>query len=273
MNWSKAKNILIFLFLFTDIFLLANFIAGRKLAEIPENIITSTVSILSENNIQINPDIIPRRTPSAPYSEAENIISDYSAFAEKFLGENFTALENGNFKSDAGTLSIIGDSFVFTSGSENTPNSFERFTEKNLIDAASRFLSEKGFADISSAKCETLKTDHGMEVTFAGFINSLPFFNSKVTVEFFGGTVTSVRGTWFNELSSRGQASELKSATSALIEFIPKYLASALEIQSITLGYNIPESASYHKSAVLVPTWCITESNGTKHLLDARTPE
>ena len=79
----------------------------------------------------------------------------------------------------------------------------------------------------------------------------------------------SCSGTWFNETESQNGNSNIKSITSALIDFIPN-AKTPDEITKIEFGYNIFDKASYHKSSTLIPVWKVTTKNGETYLLDAR---
>ena len=77
MNWSRAKTILIILFLCTNIFLLTTIIlsSGRN-SNVTEDIVASTVQILKENGVEISPDIIPRKTRILPVIDLEEQIEE-----------------------------------------------------------------------------------------------------------------------------------------------------------------------------------------------------
>lgn len=273
MNWSRVKTIFIILFLISDLFLLAILtISDRSLNAVSPEIIESTVQILENNSICIDPDIIPKKTKSVHYAEAENVISDYAAFAKAILGNS--AAENGDnsYESELGTLTIDGNSFVFSANSALLNQDLQN--TKDIEKNASNFLKNIGF-DLSHAKSKSEKTDSGYAVTFSNYANGLPIFNSSVTVIFDGKSLASASGTWFNLIDASGQDNTLKSVTSMLIDLIPQMDTSAgsVRISNLTLGYNIPESSSYHKSAMLVPVWQVIEEGGAQHFPDARNPQ
>lgn len=273
MNWSRVKTIFIILFLISDLFLLALLaISNRSLSAVSPEVIESTVQILGNNNIYIDPGIIPKKVESAPYAEAENVISDHAAFAKVLLGDSATETDVNIYESESGSLTITGNSFVY---SANPAVSKEALHDARDIEkTASDFLKNIGF-DLSHAKSKSEKTDAGYAVTFSNYANGLPIFNSSVTVLFSGKSIASASGTWFNLIDASGQDNTLKSVTSMLIDLIPQVDTSAgkVTISSLALGYNIPESNSYHKSAMLVPVWQVIEEGGRQHFPDARNPQ
>ncbi len=270
MNWSRVKTILIILFLLSDVFLLVSLVMSTYNSNtITPEIIESTAEILKKQNIIIDKELIPAKVSPVPYAEADNAISSYENFAKKFLGNEITKTGDNLYESSNGTISFDGDSFTYTM---KNPASSKSIDEKSAQASVINYLTDKGF-DLSNADITSSKNSNGFTVTLKNLVNSLPLFNSVVTAEVLGDTVASVSGIWFNQINVRGQANELKTVTSALIDFIPAATGIPTEIVGLTLGYTVPESKVYHKSAILIPVWQIVEGNGNKHYPDARNPE
>lgn len=270
MNWYRAKTILIILFLAADLFLLANIVGStRKQTTVTPEVIASTIQVLKNHNIEINPSIIPNKTVSVPYAEADNVIFDYDEFARLFLGDSFTKSNDFLYKSQSGVIKFEGDSFSYASNI--SPNSTIP-DEKSAQDIASKFLKSKGF-NIKDAKVLTAKATDGITLTFKNSVKSKPLFNSAVNVKISGNDVISASGSWFNVTDAKGQDNRLKAVTSTLIDFIPSIQNVPTQITELTLGYIVPDSTLYHKSASLVPVWQIKEANGNIHYPDARNPD
>lgn len=270
MNWSRVKTVLIILFLCTDIFLLATYLTSRYASStVSPEVIESTVEVLKNNSITVDPAMIPQKIPNVMSLDAENVISDYEVFAKKFLGSTISAIEYG-YESMAGKLTFFGDRFNFQKNSalEALTDSIPVTDEKIAKDVAVSSLQQIGF-DLENAEIVSEKSNSGYTVTFENNANSLPIFNSQVVVTLSKGGISSVSGIWFNESESQGGNNNIKSATSALIDFIPDAKTPA-EITEIQLGYNIFDKASYHKSSTLIPVWKVTTKNGETYLLDAR---
>ncbi len=265
MNWSRAKTILIALFLVVDLFLLTTILKGSD-AITPE-IISSTVDILSANGITVSADMIPSNVKSAPYSEAENVIESYDEFAKLLLGEDCYLSGDNSFSSNGATVSFSGNSFIYKN--KNISNSIAG--DKNPQNIASVFLKSIGF-DLSDAKISYQASGNDANVTFSNYAGSLPVFNSSVTVSLSDEEITSISGTWFNVISTRGQDAALKSITSILIDSVADF-EKGTRITALDLGYTLPDSVAFHKSAVLIPVWQITTESGQMYYPDARNPE
>ncbi len=270
MNWGRVKTVLIILFLCTDIFLIGIYMTSRySSSAISDEVIEDTVTVLANNKITINPDIIPRKSQSVAYAEAENVISDYETFAKNLLGSDIRKTDFG-FESDVGKVTFYGDRFNFARNPEMflLVDTIGIENEQKAQDVATESLNMMGF-DLSNASASLSKEDSSYTVIFENTANSLPIFNSRVTVVLSQNGVMSVSGIWFNQTASSGDNVELKKVTSALIDFIPQIPESS-EIVKLEIGYNIFDKESFHKSATLIPVWHITCKDGNTYLLDAR---
>ena len=285
MNWSRVKTILIILFLFTDILLGIGVISSKhKATAIEPEIIKSTVSLLAERNISINPDIIPAKTPGIVYIDAENIISDYDSFAENIFRENPQKNDHLTYEANRHVLSFSGDRFTYKCKDAQKPfndvmanGDFENRAKSIAVD----FLTAHGF-DLKHTDVKTVKTENGYDITFTGKSGKLPIFSSAVTVSVTGihsdigelNGVSSVSGSWFNTIGQNGSDVELKNITGILIEFMSEYKSSQpVTITDLTLGYTVFESDTLHRSATLVPVWRITLNDGTEYYYDARNTD
>lgn len=270
MNWGRVKTVLIILFLATDLFLLGIYMTSKHSSStISTQVIEDTITVLANNNITISPDIIPRKCQSAPYAEAENVISDYETFAKNLLGSDIQKTDFG-FESDIGKVSFYGDRFNFERNSEMLllADTIGIENEQKAKEIATESLNLIGF-DLSNATASISKEDSSYTIIFANTSNSLPIFNSRVTVTLSQNGVMSVSGIWFNQTENSGEDMELKKVTSALIDFIPE-LPDGGEIVKLETGYNIFDKESFHKSATLIPVWHITCKDGRTYILDAR---
>ena len=273
MNWSKAKTILIVLFLAANLFLLVNIInSAHKSDAIMPEIMASAVDILKNNGITVDKGLIPQKNTTVPYAEAENAVSDYLEFSEKLLGGNVTDRGEDTYTSNSGSIKFSGDYFSYKAADSNEKSS--AITQKEAITIASQFLKNCGI-DVSSAKSAVQQGIGNYIVTFSNRINSLPFFTSSVTLNVQGSRVAAMDGCWFNKTPKSGTASTLKSVTGVLIDFIslPERTQGQIEISDLSLGYYIPDTNTYHKSLVLIPAWQISLTDGTSYCIDSRNPE
>ncbi len=272
MNWSKAKTILIVVFLFTDIFLATTiYKSNRKASYIPADIIDSTISILKDNNITINRELISSEIEMLSTIQGDNVVTSYEEFAEKILGNGFILLDETTFKSDSGKLYFNGDSFRFEStGKLSGNNSLSPMECEKKIKST---LQGYGFVFTNVSTKVSEKPENGYTIIFQDYYNSSPIYASNVIVMADdSGNITQLSGTWYNIKDDfQTDDNELKSVTSILIDFISEYGINApCEIVGLDLGFNVFESEIYHKSASLIPVQKITLKGGKEYYIDSR---
>jgi len=271
MNWSRVKTILIVLFLCTDIFLLGIYFTSKHTSsEISGDVIDSIVKILANNDIKVKASSIPRKMPSVPNAEAQNVMPDYETFAKTVLGDDLSAIDFG-YASGRGKITFYGDRFNFIANPETYAVSDRSIADEvNAKEIVTSTLKPLGF-DLGSAKISVTETaDGGHSVELRNYAKSLPMFNSKVVVTLSNTEITSISGIWFNEVkTSDKNESTIKNVTSALIDFIPM-VSEATEITAIKHGYGIFDTSSFHKTVKLIPVWEVTAKDGSSYLLDGR---
>ena len=82
MSWSKIKTLLIFLFLFVNIYLITNlYIKNDTSREVSAETVADTIKILEANNITIDKDIIKRNTPRLRRCSISNSIDKLNVLA------------------------------------------------------------------------------------------------------------------------------------------------------------------------------------------------
>ena len=93
MNWSRAKTILIILFLCTNVFLLtALALSSVNKSVVSEEIISSTVDILERNGVKISAGIIPEKSEILPVIDLQGERTENTFIprkqVRKFMKEN-----------------------------------------------------------------------------------------------------------------------------------------------------------------------------------------
>ncbi|MBE7015467.1 MAG: hypothetical protein E7417_01425 [Ruminococcaceae bacterium] len=268
MNWSRAKTILIFLFLCTAIFQFTVLSTSDKKAnKISTDIITSTVEILKANNITVNEKLIPSKNYSLPLATADNAITDYNEFAKFVLGESITPNENNEFTSALGFIRFYANRFNYTPSETN----FLLLKADSLSKDCEEYLNTLGL-DTSDSSENQSKTGNQTEIILTNTVDGYPIFNSQIKVTVNDGKLTNSQGTWFNVVDKDSPV-KLKSITSVLIDLLKENIQKPATIADIKLGYTIPESNVFQKSVILIPVWQITLEDGNKITIDARSPQ
>ena len=271
MSWSRIKTILIILFLFTDIFLLASILtAEKKETEISPEVLYAAKEILKSHNITLDESVILTQISSAPTLQADNGITDYDTFATLLLGDDYYLESPEVYSSEKGTLAFSGDSFSFKLAEEK--KSAETLTLKAVKKTLFSKLKMLGF-DVSRAKIILSAESDGIwTVKVQDFTENRPVFSSNIEASVSADGVLSLSGSWFNLRDTREQSGSIKGITGILIEFAAAYSHPA-EITAAEYGYSVFDNDNYHKSASLIPVGRITLKDGTDYFIDARGGE
>lgn len=272
MSWSRIKTILIILFLFTDIFLTASIVTSqKKKTELSPEVLDATTQILKDKNIVFDKSVIPDKTANAPVLQADNIITDYEAFARLILGENCSQKDGQSYTSKKGEISFSGDRFSFNAFTKGKLSS-DSLTQKAAQKSVFSFLKELGF-NMSTARVISSSENGGVwRIKIRDFAENRPVFSSESDVSVSSLGILSLSGRWFNQRGTREQDSSLKSITGILIDFSSEYAdGNPCRITELEIGYSVFDNDNYHKSASLIPVGRIVVNDDTEYFMDART--
>lgn len=275
MNWSKAKTILIIFFILLDAVLLIDIIYTNNETEfISSDIIASTAQILSNNNIQIDANLIPHKTSSMKTIEVSNIIDDYISFSKRMLRTEQISQENENIYTASGQkITFSADLFYYEAETPVLSELTQNINVSNAETIATRILKQYGF-DMADIESVVEQRNDSYMVKLTKLIGQTPVFDSSVFIELSSRGVSKIYGSWFIPVK-QGHMSKilsLRSAVSILIDFItnPIRPQEQVSITGLRSGYAIYENTQYHRTIILVPVWQITLDNGLSYCLDAR---
>ena len=239
----------------------------KKTKDISPEIIASTVELLSKNSIEVSTTTIPDKNLSLPSLDADNAITEYKDFAKLILGEDTLQISDTEYTSEKGIVSFHGNSFEYSAHQQHSKSTIN---EISSLKKSKTFLSGIGY-NTKNAKEDIKKTDNGYKITYTNNIHGVPVFNSDITIKISGDDISYAQGSWFN-ITETSNPVKLKSITSVLIDIINSNLDKPTKITNISVGYSLPESDSFQKSAVIIPVWKIEFDNNSPLLIDARNP-
>lgn len=268
MNWSRAKTILIILFLCTAVFQASVlYSSNKKISNISPEILESSIKILAENDVYIDSKTIPAKNYTLPYIETENAVSDYQEFAKLILGEDISKTSDAEFVSELGTVSFSGNSFIIDT---KVPSYANTKNERQVQITAKEILKELGI-NTKNATIEPKKSGSSYEFIYKNMPEDVPIINSGLTLTISDSSL-KISGNWFN-ITEKSSSVKLRSITAVLIDIIKEDIQKPTKITDVCLGYIIPESDMFQKSASLVPVWQITFEDGKSLRIDARNPQ
>ncbi|MDP4118583.1 MAG: two-component system regulatory protein YycI [Bacillota bacterium] len=279
MSWSKVKTLLIFLFVFVNIFLIYNmyFKEGRT-TDVSSQTIADTVKVLRDNNITIDPSAIRRKPIRMKKLEITNSIDSIGTLAENLLGsceETAKGYENKKGR-------VVFNSVEFYYENYDTSNSNPDMSDSNAINTAVSFLNHKKFDVKASGVRDYTSNENGYNIRFGKEIDGTPIFESYLQVTISPkGVLKSIEGYW-PEVHEQSDSSYSRilcvDQTKILINLLSVEgfdTSVHHEIVDIQTGYTLgsqPESNNPILLTVL-PACRITLKTGENYIFDATTGE
>lgn len=246
MNWSKAKNILIILFICADIFLafVALFFTGN-IERTPAEITEAAAEIIKKGGIDVDASLLSTGVSSVNIPELKNIISDNDAFAKQLLGDDCKKT-SGTYSSEKGELCISGDTFSFV------PKSIDGISAMSKTPSATgrQVLAALGIKD-KNILCTF--SEKGNILNISKQSNGMTFFCSSIDAEFSGSEIIKISGSWYCETGRHSPQTQLKPISSLLIDCTASLNGEKKTVQKIIPGYYIQNKDNDR----VFPTPCI----------------
>lgn len=279
MNWSRAKNWLIVLFLGLNLFLIFTILRiNIQSSTIDKETVANVVSIMHANGITVSADNIPTKMPNlGPINVANNVV-DYDALAWRVLGDGYEKAEEKHlYTKDSRRLLFEGDTVHFKDSNPN--EQLGALDEKAARSLVLDKLREYGF-DMERAQVTAKKgADNAFYVMAAQKIDQYVLYDSYFYFVVTERGIEEFSGSWF--VVSGGQdvlsneAARVKSIASVLLDFArdrsDKLVKESSDtIVKIDLGYMTKAKETYHKNATAMPVWVIRCSDGQSYDYEAR---
>lgn len=264
MEWKKAKNILIFLFLIIDIFLLGiNFFSNSK-----NNVDYDKLSVaLLKKNIKISEKIIPKNKKSGFVYEFYSV--DVNEETKKTLLGEYEKNGKNEFvsKNKNSTLSISGNKIFYFNSSPNFDD-FKNVNEKNIEKKLKSYVKILGVEKY--AKFENVTSSDGEYVAnYKFFIDDNNLFSSKLEFCVSEKGIHKIDAVLNIPDKKKGYKFELSSIETILMNFSQNSsFLKTTEITDVTYGYYISEYENAVVSQAL-PVYMI-ETKENSYIYDAR---
>lgn len=264
MEWKKAKNILIFLFLIIDIFLLSiNFFSSSK-----NNVDYDKLNVaLLKKNIKISEKIIPKNKKSGFVYEFYSV--DVNEETKKTLLGEYEKNGKNEFvsKNKNSTLSISGNKIFYFNSSPNF-DEFKNINEKNIEKKLKSYVKILGVEKY--AKFENVTSSDGEYVAnYKFFIDDNNLFSSKLEFCVSEKGIHKIDAVLNIPDKKKGYKFELSSIETILMNFSQNSsFLKITEITDVTYGYYISEYENAVVSQAL-PVYMI-ETKENSYIYDAR---
>lgn len=272
MNWSKVKSVMIVFLILVNLSFLS-YIVYEEVRVNKQNVqmAQTTASLLKSRNIIVDEKMIAdcAKSESVQSVYVDNIISNYYDFSKKVLGDSSEQTSNSSYQSNIGTIEFTGDCFK-----ANAANN-KYLYEKNITlhDAEKVITQYLNILGINTEKTQVKLTEENgiYELVYTKKINSLPVFQTYITIKANNSGIISINGNWYNINSQNSSAIELKNISGVLVEYMnnKSKIDTDIQINDISLGYSALNPNVYHESVFLTPVWKISDSTGD-YYIDAR---
>lgn len=260
MDWSKAKTILIVIFLILNIFLIIN-IAGKesRVTVISQKDILEIQTILKNNGILLEASLPNEIKPKA-LLKVEDIVYDENNMVNKFIGENSVKSTNENstvYIKDSKMLEINKNkSIIFTDS--NPKDTLTDISKSNVKKYFEGYLRNRGINLKNVELASFSQTNEGYKVKFVQVFDNNPIFVSYFDVNLTNAGITKLSGRWINPIGFIEASKDIKSPTEILLMFakdISNANTNNTVIKSMSLGYYSPIESLKNATISIAPVW------------------
>ena len=268
MYWYKVKTLLIALFAVINVFLIAFIVHGKVRQDIYEkNEIQSLISVLKDNKIEVDDDILKVKAREIETATVENLTPSGDELAKKLLGSGYETVDGTPVNY------VLGSKKVYVNGGKLYYKDESKMPDKTIsedkISVASDFLTQlginTGFAEGKIA---------GEKIVFTYYFNKIPLFENTLYLKMNGSNVVEMGGyvIGFKELD--GKTIQIANVRNALIDFLRDGTKGdeKQKIISVSLGYSalLADSSVHFKNTETIPTYKITTDKNKVYYYDAR---
>lgn len=270
MNFSRAKTILIVIFIFVNIFL----IVINNLFYQNENAVDKdkAIEILLNNGIKVKNDI--KNFPSSlPGVEIENLAANEEKLASIFLGKKYESKKAHTYNNEKESLSILDLSIEFK---VLTPKE-KGYKDITVLNAGNKILKTLNKKGLDKSVMEATNISEAQEssffVTLSYNYKGIPVFNNNLYATASKEGIKTVKGTVISFKELKNTEYDIIPATNILLELpLNSDLKSEFKnpvITDIRLGYYLPLGKT-EASIYAIPAYEIEIDDKKIYYYDAR---
>ncbi len=271
MNFARAKTILIFIFIFVNIFLLViyNFlILDHK--TIDEK---TLMTVLNNNNITVDLSVISNEEVTVPGVEVINTGNDRENFLNSVLGKKYVKIDENTFNSEKMSV-IFSSSLIEITAKDNKDKKYKDINELNAGNKVINTLSKMDFDKSHLNVFNVIKNPKGdFYITVNYSYNNLPVFNHRLNVFADQSGIKSIKGNVLSFKELKNHSYDLISVSEVLLDFINQkgddLNDEETSIVDVKRGYFL-NSGELSISAYAIPSYEIKLKDGRLFYFDAR---
>ena len=258
MEWHRAKNILILLFLAVNIFLLCILVNANTKADFDRQ---KLQKVLTANNIKVDLDILPHQKNRIFVSEFYGVTDSIIHF---FIPK-VTKIDGTAYSDETKTIIVEGNKISYTNSSPSDP-SFRNTVKSNVLSKLKPVLKQLGIEKYVSNGSVT-ESDGMYLIEFKYIIDKREIFNSELAFLVSNRGIIKCEGTIYVPDEKNGYSYEINLAETILLQ-LERSEKTLFDITSIKLGLYISD----YENAVItqaIPAYEIKTDNRT-YIYDAR---
>lgn len=262
MEWIKAKNILIIVFLILDIFLVYKIISsGDKIVTVTGDDIRECRQILKANNIKLDAKVPSKVKPLSNLQVYNSIYKDNKLknklFNSKMLQEHTSQADIYVDRHMRTTIDKYDDSL------ENIDNYYSKGfncldTKERILKKANEVLKNKGI-DTSNSRIERFsRSRECVKIDYEEIYEGFRISNSYIKLKIDKTGLVIIDYKWYVTREFSDNQEKLVSPIDAII-LVMNHMSDSKNqsIKSIDIDYYIEDNGRYIMDAEAIPVWRI----------------
>ncbi len=232
----------------------------------------SLTKLLAKNMINLPESVELPSSPEIYNFYLEKMFGDNDDLAERFLGKDWTQINEGQYKSEAGRLMLDGDEFKFYV--KNPSSSISDLSQTTVERLCRDEMQRLGIFSELYVFNGVNFVDQGIRAIFTAQQEEMFFFDAYISFDVSQKGITSISGrNMISNLVAANSDDTFFSITSILPDLIENPALKkgvAHTIVSITSGYYIGETEESYRNILAIPVWQIATDSGEILYYDAR---
>jgi len=268
MDWSRAKNIILVLLLFLNVFLFINIINVKKTFGSSSEYRAKAQQALAELGLEINCPLPSNNKPVQRISFVEKDKNVYTEMIRSLMEtkqENLLISEEGYYYTNGKTLKFIDNKFIFTDSTNIVTIPVDN--QKRLDMTLKSWIRKNKISDESFVLNRIDEKDGTVIVEYVQLYKKMPVFNNKIVFTIENKVLVQVEGSIriFYDL----KVNKEDDAVSAEVVLLMNKDRIGAPVESIDLGYFLAQKDELYDT----PVWRVRLSTGDDVLFNAFTGE
>lgn len=267
MDWSRAKTILIFIFLILNIFLVYNISKQEnKDIVVTQQEISDIKAILEKSNIELKATISNKIKPKS-FLKIEDFIYKEEDLANRFFGsmEGVTKTNIPNavvYKKGSKSIEIYSDKKLIYKDEAPTDN-IEGFSKSKAINYVQNYLKTMGIYSKDAVVDRFDNVNYQYKINFKQELKGNQIFASYMNIELSNKGITRIERVWVKPVEFFDAPKDIKAPTEILLIFAKDFTnKEKVSIDAISLGYYFPLEDFKNATVSAIPAWKIELSTG-----------